>query len=62
MGPGTTTVIISAGAIPTISVDGPLTFCTGGSIILTSSPADGYLWNTGATTQSITVTSPAAIL
>lgn len=53
----TTTVIISAGAIPTISVDGPLTFCTGGSIILTSSPADGYLWNTGATTQSITVTS-----
>lgn len=53
----TTMISVSAGAIPTISAGGPLTFCTGGSVILTSSPADGYLWSTGATTQSITVST-----
>ncbi|MEP7267548.1 MAG: ice-binding family protein [Saprospiraceae bacterium] len=52
-----TMVVISAGAIPTISANGPLTFCTGGSVVLTSSTADGYLWSTGATTKSITVTT-----
>ncbi len=40
-----------------ISVTGPLTFCEGkGSVTLTSSPAQGYLWSTGEQTQSITVT------
>jgi hypothetical protein len=52
-----TVVTVSAGAIPTISANGPLTFCQGGSVILTSSSASGYLWSTGATTQSITVTT-----
>ncbi|UOE37793.1 T9SS type B sorting domain-containing protein [Chryseobacterium oryzae] len=32
--------------------------CLGGSVILTSSQATGNVWSTGATTQSITVTSP----
>jgi gliding motility-associated-like protein len=41
---------------PVISADGPLTFCEGGSVTLTSSAAAGYLWSTGATTQSIIVT------
>ncbi|MDH4471395.1 MAG: PKD domain-containing protein, partial [Fluviicola sp.] len=44
-------------ATPTISAGGPLTFCAGGSVVLTSSSASGNLWSTGATTQSITVST-----
>ncbi len=44
-------------AQPTITPDGPTSFCTGGSVMLTSSSAPTYAWSTGATTQSITVTS-----
>jgi hypothetical protein len=40
---------------PTINLSGPLTFCTGGSVTLTSSSATSNLWSNGATTQSITV-------
>ena len=40
----------------TISADGPVEFCEGGSVTLTSSEAEGNVWNTGETTQSIVVT------
>ncbi len=43
-------------ATPTITANGPTTFCTGGSVILTSSAGTSYLWSNGATTSSITVT------
>ncbi|GAB4496475.1 MAG: hypothetical protein OHK0019_28210 [Saprospiraceae bacterium] len=39
---------------PTITASDNTTFCQGDSVILESSPAIAYLWNTGATTQSIT--------
>ena len=42
---------------PTITAGGPTTFCTGGSVVLTSSASSGNLWSTGATTQSITVST-----
>jgi HYR domain/Secretion system C-terminal sorting domain/Immunoglobulin I-set domain len=42
---------------PTITAGGPVTFCVGGSVVLTSSSATSYLWSTGETTQSITVTT-----
>lgn len=42
---------------PTISASGSTTFCAGGSVTLTSSAGTGYLWSTGATTQSINVTT-----
>ena len=42
---------------PTISAGSSTTFCSGGSVILTSSSASGNTWSTGATTQSITVSS-----
>ncbi|MFC2176506.1 Ig-like domain-containing protein, partial [Bacteroidota bacterium] len=51
----TITVTTYANPTPTISVGGPLEFCDGDSVVLTSSAADGYLWNTGETTQSIVV-------
>ncbi|MFN8395561.1 MAG: hypothetical protein U0176_13050 [Bacteroidia bacterium] len=47
-----------APATPTITPSGPTTFCTGGSVTLTSSSANAYLWNPGgATTQAITVST-----
>ena len=42
---------------PTITADGPTTFCAGGSVTLTSSAGTSYLWSTGATTASINVTA-----
>jgi len=42
---------------PNITPGGPTTFCEGSSVILTSSAAKSYLWSTGATTRSITVTT-----
>ena len=47
----------SLSGTPTITASGPLSFCTGDSVVLTASPATGYLWSTGDTTQSITVDS-----
>ncbi|MES2387617.1 MAG: T9SS type A sorting domain-containing protein [Bacteroidota bacterium] len=41
---------------PSITSSGPLRFCAGDSVILTSPSATGNLWNTGETGQSITVT------
>lgn len=46
-----------APATPTISASGSLSFCQGGSVILTSSASSGNTWSTGAITQSITVTA-----
>jgi hypothetical protein len=40
---------------PTITAGSPTTFCTGGSVILTSSAGSGNLWSNGANTASITV-------
>lgn len=41
----------------TASINGSSILCQGSNVVLTSSPASSYLWNTGATTQSITVTA-----
>ncbi|MGI9582806.1 T9SS type B sorting domain-containing protein, partial [Chryseobacterium sp. RRHN12] len=48
--------ITQAGS-PTITSSSP-TICFGGSVTLTSNQAAGNTWSTGATTQSITVTTP----
>ena len=42
---------------PTVNVNGPTTFCDGGSVTLTSSAGSSYIWSTGATTPSIVVTT-----
>ena len=44
-------------AKPAITVTGDTRFCEGGSVDLTTDIMDGYLWNTGETTQSISVSS-----
>ena len=47
----------SGGSGPTITTSGPLSFCSGGSVNLTASTGTAYLWSSGATTRSITVTA-----
>ncbi|MFZ1530131.1 MAG: T9SS type A sorting domain-containing protein, partial [Ferruginibacter sp.] len=42
---------------PVITANGPLSFCEGGSVQLSSTSANGYLWSNGATTQTITATT-----
>ena len=49
------TITVTNPVFPTISVSGT---CIKTGITLTSSTGGPYLWSTGATTQSITVTSP----
>lgn len=39
----------------TITASGPLTFCEPGSVTLDASAGDSYLWSTGETTSSITI-------
>ena len=40
---------------PTITANGPTEFCFGNSVVLSGEPGLQYAWNTGETTQSITV-------
>lgn len=55
-GTSTTPVFINClGLSPVVSASGPVSFCEGGSVTLTSNASSGNLWNTGETTQSITV-------
>ena len=49
--------ILDPGFSPTVTANGPLTFCQPGSVTLTAqSGFNSYLWTNGATTQSTTVT------
>ncbi|MBO9615905.1 MAG: T9SS type A sorting domain-containing protein [Dyadobacter sp.] len=41
---------------PVITADGPTTFCADLSVNLTSTPAAGFLWSNGASTQTLKVT------
>jgi len=54
---GFTITINALPTTPTITPTGATSFCTGGSVLLTSSAATGNTWSTTATTQAITVTS-----
>jgi hypothetical protein len=40
----------------TVTAGGPVTFCSGGSVLLSAAAGLTYSWSTGATTQSITAT------
>ena len=63
---GTTLVVNSIPATPTISAGGPTTFCAGGSVVLTSSSATGNQWYkdgaaiSGATSQTYTAATTGA--
>ena len=55
-----TLTLQSSGGSPTVSASPSSIICPGGSVTLTSSPATSYLWSTGATTQSISVSQSGA--
>ena len=50
-----TVTVFQQPSAPAISAAGPTSFCQGGSVTLNCPAASTYLWSTGATTQSITV-------
>ncbi|MFM2135564.1 MAG: hypothetical protein RL021_964, partial [Bacteroidota bacterium] len=53
----TTVNVYAAVPVPTVTASGPLTFCSGGNVVLTSSASAGNTWSNGSTLQSITVTT-----
>ncbi len=52
-----TVVVNPIPATPTVTANGPTTFCVGGSVTLSSSSTTGNTWSNGSNTQSITVTN-----
>lgn len=48
-------VALTPATLANITPDGPISFCAGGSVNLTSNSASGNSWSTGASTPSITV-------
>lgn len=50
-------IVNSLPATPIVTANGPVDFCSGNTVTLTSSSASSYLWSTGETTQSITIAS-----
>ena len=49
------TTSIFLGADTSVTASGPLSFCAGGSVNFSAASGQSYLWNTGDTTQSISV-------
>jgi large repetitive protein len=50
-------VMVVVHPLPDVEITGDLEFCEGGSTVLTATEGVSYLWSTGETTQSITVTT-----
>jgi|GEM_PF-3078347 len=44
-------------AKPVISAGGPLAFCSGGNVTLTSTPNNTYIWSNAATTRAVTISA-----
>jgi hypothetical protein len=51
------TLTVSPDETPQITAASDLSFCTGGSVMLSASPASSYLWSDGQTTQSISASA-----
>ncbi len=52
-----TTIVVVVPTAPAITPSGPLSFCEGGNVVLSSSATAGNVWNTGATTPTIAVST-----
>ena len=51
------TVVAAITTVPVVTASGPISFCPGGSVTLTSSQTSGIVWSNGATTPSIIVSA-----
>ena len=49
------TVVVKPVPATTLTLSGSPFFCDGDSVVITANPASSYLWDNGATTQSITM-------
>ena len=54
----TYTTSVFADPDTTVTVSGPLTFCSDASVTLTAAAGQSYVWSNGAATQSINVSQP----
>ncbi len=50
-------VVVNSNPNPTITSNGPTTFCQGGSVMLSTDTYSSYLWNTNDITSSISASS-----
>ncbi|HNB81431.1 MAG TPA: hypothetical protein PLP14_04985, partial [Chitinophagaceae bacterium] len=48
--------------VPVVSASGPLDFCNGSSVTLTTNAGAGHYWNTGSTSGTITIYSSGAFI
>ncbi len=55
-----TPVLVNTSPTATITAAGPTTFCQGGNVVLTASSGASYVWSNGATTASITASTPGS--
>lgn len=53
----TSTIVTPIPNSPSLSANGPTSFCLGDSVILTATISSGYLWSNGATTRSVVIKS-----
>jgi hypothetical protein len=51
---------VNSGALPKITSNSSSNLCSGSSMTLTATAGTSFLWNTGQTTQSITVSQPGS--
>jgi len=54
---GNTNVTVNAIPVANLTANGPLQFCAGNTVTLTASGGSSYLWNTGATTSSLVIST-----
>ena len=50
-------VVVNALPVVTVTANGPLTFCQGGSVTLTAAGGTSYAWSNGANTASLVVST-----
>ncbi len=50
------TVLVRVNSLPIANINGILSICTGGSTVLTASGGTSYIWSTGETSASISLT------
>lgn len=55
--PSTNSETVSVVPLPIMEAAGAVAFCEGGSVTLTATNADEYLWSTGETSRSITIST-----
>jgi gliding motility-associated-like protein len=53
-------VTVNANPVPVLTTNGPTVFCQGGSLTITATGGDTYVWNTGDQGSSITVNQSGA--